>query len=333
MKKVTTRMVAEAAGVSQSTVSRVLNRDPRISSATAAQVIRAMRLLEYSPETPAARRTVGILLPSRVGGDSYVPFMLNALVQEALKRRLRLEIVPDNDLALLNERLVSGAVSILAKPEFSRVWRETLNLPLVRMGANGNLLEGIGSVASDGAADLETVVDHLFQHGHRRIGFMAAYGEKQESYNPSRRAEGFLRAMRKRGEPEPERFLRFDSAAAIRHLEELINGEGVTALIVLPGIYALETADLLKEGGFRIPEDISLVAWEFENVSCYMTPPHTALAPELGKFAVGAFDLLEQLIERRQPVADLLIPGRLIERQSVAAPSASPRGGRSPFTS
>ncbi|MBS1368832.1 MAG: LacI family DNA-binding transcriptional regulator [Lentisphaeria bacterium] len=318
MKHVTSRTVAAEAGVSHSTVSRVLNNDPRITAETARRVIAAARQLGY-PLTPrSGRRILGVLMPRRVQ-DSYVVSGLESLIREAFIRRCRVEIIPEDDIELFNERAIWGAVSMLADDRLNREWCAQLKSPLIRFGRRGNHLENIFVVASDGIGDLRAIIGHLTGFGHRRIGFLLGHSRREESTHPSRRGEGFLRALSACGELAPERFVRYGDEGSLEDsLDYLVNRQNVTALLVLPAGYALRVAALLRDAGMRIPQDISFVAWEYPGVTEYQTPPLTALHQDMDGFARAALDLLELLAAGRKPAGDIFVPGRLIERASVS---------------
>ncbi len=317
-KRVTTRMVGQAAGVSAGTVSRVLNHDPRISRATAEEVIRVARELGYSFLPKSGRRTIGVLLPRYVM-DCHTSNMLHAVTNAILDRGFRAEIIPDDDLELFETRVIAGAVALVGDEGLNERWLGSKSAPLVRFGMPGNHLEGIYTVTSDGPTDMKQVVDFLYALGHRRIGCLTLHSRRFEERLVGRRIPGFKQAMERRGLPSSAILYEEDGSLEER-LERMLKREKVTALIALPGNFALEVFRALQLAGIRIPGDLSLVAWEFPGVLEFLTPPCTVLCPDFATYAEKSLDLLELLTAGKIPAGDILVPSRFIERQSTAPP-------------
>ena len=172
MKKVTVRMVGKAAGVSHSTVSRVLNSDPRVHPVTRDRVLAAAREMGYLIECGNGRRTVALILGSnRFAG--YISSALAAMLSELRECGYRAELVNAADIELLGSRAVTGAIAIALDDRLNERWSELPNLPLVRLNAASSHRDNIYSVNSDGLSGMKLAVDFLIGHGHRRIAFLS----------------------------------------------------------------------------------------------------------------------------------------------------------------
>lgn len=325
MKKVTSRMVAAHAGVSQSTVSKAINNNPEIPPETRRRVIRAGRELGYPLIPRHGRRTIAIVIPSFTGFEGYVGGMLSTLTRELHRRGMRQELIPGDDLALLDERCIDGGISIDWRPELGPLWGELLPSPLVRINSRSDHAANCYSIVFDGEQAVSDLVARLWKLGHRRIGFFFMDSRAHEDANVSQRLAGFLSAVERRGIPRGLDFCEFD--CLLRTPEELaeILGRwrkaGVTALI---GANEIGNALMYRAAallGLRIPQDLSVVGWEFANVSQFLNPPLSTLALDREIICREVVDLLERLL-RKEPVGeDLHLPFHYIERESVAPPA------------
>jgi len=307
--------VATLAGVSHSTVSRVFHRDPRITGETAERVFAAARKLGYAPGKRGTP-TIGVILPIP-NFDSYTSMAFAAVYREIMKRHWYCELIPSSDLSLLGDRYISGAIEILAGPEFLEKWAEDFIQPVVSFCHPGHAVNHIYSVTSDGAADMERIVSRLAEFGHKKIGLILGHSRNDETHSENHRCSGFLAAMANRKVPDPENYaLLHDHGTVEKRLDTLLN-LGVTAIIALPGQTGVQVLNLIHERGLRVPEDLSLVVWEFPNVSEFQNPPLTALLPDLDKFATAACDTLVKFWSKQKIGRIPPIPGILIERRSI----------------
>ena len=121
MKKVTTRMVGAAAGVSHVTVSRVLNNDPRVHPATRARVIETAREMGY-PLAPADGRLTIALIIFETNLSGYLSSLLTFLLKEISLHGHRVELISTRDLELLNSRAIAGAISVSINDRLNEFW-------------------------------------------------------------------------------------------------------------------------------------------------------------------------------------------------------------------
>lgn len=325
MKKVTSRMVAAHAGVSQSTVSKAINNNPEIPLETRRRVIRAGRELGYPLIPRHGQRTIAIVVPSFTGFEGYVGGMLSTLTRELYRRGMRQELIPGDDLALLDERCIDGGISIDWRPELGPLWGALLPSPLVRINSRSDHAANCYSIVFDGEQAVSDLVARLWKLGHRRIGFFFMDSRAHEDANVSQRLAGFLSAVERRGVPRGLDFCEFD--CLYRTPEELAEilarwrKAGVTALI---GANEIGNALMYRAAALlnlRIPQDLSVVGWEFAYVSQFLNPPLSTLALDRKTICREVVDLLERLL-RKEPVAeDLHLPFHYIGRESVAPPA------------
>ena len=308
-------MVARAAGVSRTTVSRVANHSPLVDPETRRRVIAAAGRLGYVLESRSRRRTVGVILPppsaaSEPGG--YHSMMLHAIFEELGRRDWRGVIFSDREMTLVQERVLCGAISIAGEELHNREWLETTGLPLVRCSERGAPGENIFTVYFDNRYNLRLAVDHLREAGHRRIGLILPRSAAEEEGRLDRADTAFM-AM---GPGNAELISYADGTPLAERLERLLR-RNVTALITYPGELGLRVCGELNRKGISVPEGLSLITRELAGITAWWNPPLTCFDPDLRHFARAALDLLERLIEHRTPVGKVGIPGRLIVRESV----------------
>ena len=323
MKRVSGRDVARAAGVSQSTVSRVMTADPRIGSETRRRVLEAARSLSYDMRPASGRWSIGVLIGfSPQDANGYYAGIFSAVL-EILERR-GLQMVPiwkhlEENVEL---RPLRG-ILVLSHPEMDAL-AAAYPLPLVRINGPSCHLQNICSVNQDSAAGAAMAVRHLWKLGHRDIRYVSLEGREAESRKATLRWQGFLNSMRSLGCEDPERQCIFfpgcshaDQPLLIRAFDEAFR-EGCTALICVNSQHTLQVNAALHAMRVRVPEEISLIDWEFEGVSEYLDPPRTTVAVDFPKLATVALDLLCRMAETRQIQPDRLVLPKLILRRSTA---------------
>lgn len=329
MKLVNERDVARMANVSQSTVSRVMTSDPRISSDTQRKVLAAARELGYDMRSATGRWSVGVLIGYRPGdANGYYTGIFNAVFQELERRGLRME--PIWRTLTAEVRPIRGLLVLSHPPP------ETLAaaypLPVVRLNGPSSHLHNICSVNQDSYKGSEMAVRHLRQLGHRDIRYVSLEGVERETRKTTGRWQGFLEAMRELGCPAPERQGIFFSGLGGTPQDQLTEAirravrQGCTALICVNSQYTLKVNAALHSLGIRVPEELSVIDWEFEGVSECLDPPRTTIAADYPKLAAEAMDLLCEMIEQHKTPPDRMVMPHLILRQSTAAANHSGKG-------
>ena len=315
--KVTVRMVAEAARVSLATVSRVLNNDPHVHTTTRTRVIRCAQQLGYQLEPGNGRRIIALVLPD--GGDlrGYGGPLLANLRAEISMRKYRTELIGNTDIEILNDRVVSGAISLSLERTLPAAWADQCTLPLVMINFAGDHLNHIYTVRSDGEQGIELALNHLWQKGHRKIAYLSDQGREHELELCSRRYPAFRRLMAAHGEPDPPEFFHIGNwpqdGSILRRLRET----RTTALLCVGEPIGIALTRNLQKAGVRIPEDFSLLAMEYPSVSENLVPSHTTLAQNFKRLASEAVNLLEKIMNHSPGLKDIDIPYTLIERESV----------------
>ena len=151
--------IAQQANCSVSTVSRVLNNQPRISEATRKRVLEIARQKRYKGSRKS--RTVAIILPEFNSFQLYSYLLQEACAEELQRKGFKRLIIYQNDMQLLTERYISGAIALTPWGTIARKWFRSNSQPLVCINDYSNLLNGIPSVVSADEQAIQTIFAEL----------------------------------------------------------------------------------------------------------------------------------------------------------------------------
>ncbi len=318
MKPVTSTMVALAAGVSQATVSRVLNDSPRVDADTRERVIRAARELKYPLIPQSKTRTAGVIVTRETPINSFYAMTLSAIKEAARERHYRLEIISNQDIGMLNTRIINGAIAFSNDLTLNRRWSETTTLPLVRYESKSSHGDNIYTVYTDLLPLIAEAFAHLRQNGHREIAVLFGTSEKGYGNHLVPPMPYFLRELGRAGVADPESRLFFSGGGPVDDWLRRMLSEGCTALVIFPGELAMQVCGKLNKMGCRVPDDVSIVSREFGGISEFWSPPLTTICPDFSRVGHVVLELLDRLIDGETDLTDIPIPGTYIIRESVA---------------
>ena len=129
--------------------------------------------------------------------------------------------------------------------------------------------------------------------------------------------------MRSYGVESPERqgiFPGKDSPDGMISAVRSAVNDGCTAFICVNSQHTLLLNAALHALRISVPDDVSVIDWEFDGVSAYLDPPRTALAVNFAGLARSALDMLTTMVEKHTTPPDALVSSILIRRKSCAAP-------------
>ncbi|PIQ84032.1 MAG: hypothetical protein COV75_04510 [Candidatus Omnitrophica bacterium CG11_big_fil_rev_8_21_14_0_20_63_9] len=326
MKKINIEEVARAAGVSTTTVSRVINDVSTVSEANRQRVLDAIRRLKYRPN-PSARRlasgksnTVGIVLPRFA--DMFHSFYVSELIKgvgsavERLKLNLLLHVTDGR--SFVDVSTVDGILfADIDGNEDQLDFVMNQDLPCVVLNHFINELP-VSCISVDNRAAAEQVVDYLAKLGHRDIATITGHLRTPVGIE---RLDGYLKAMKARGlEVKPHFVQRGDySGPSAREPAKrlLTHPDRPTAIFAASDEMAVTTIETALELGLRVPEELSVVGFDDSPIAAFARVPLTTVWQPLSQVGEMAVDVLSKFIagKQRQPVKTLL-GTKLIERQS-----------------
>lgn len=310
--------VAREAGVSASTVSRILNGTARVDGSKRTAVEDAIRRLDFKPNLFArslktgTTMTVGILaqdiespfytramrgIEQGLAGSGYAPIIVSGHwnAREEAER-----------IRLLQARRIDGLVILTGHMSDEEILGFARQQPIV---VTGRHLEGpqIRSHTIDHATGGYLATKHLIGLGHRRIAHIAG---PLDQIDAIARHEGYRRAHEEAGlvvDPElvvPGDFLESGGLMAMNRL--LDSGLAFTAVFAANDQSAFGARVAMYRRGIRVPDDVSLVGFDDLPVAAYLTPPLTTVRQPI--YEVGLFAAQALLNMLGQPTPEVELP-------------------------
>jgi len=345
-----TRRLAEVAkyvGVSEATVSRVLNGRPGISEATRAAVLTALDVLGYERPTKLRgerARLVGLVLPEF--GNPIFPAFAEVVAGALAKRGFTpvlctrtAEGVSEADYVdMLLDQHVSGV--IFAGGDFAQADADhehyqrlaQRRLPVVLVNA---AVEGIGfpTVACDDAHAVDQAYGHLTSLGHERIGLVLGPSDHAPS---ARKLAAFAEAVERAGGEQGAESGRLvertifsmegGHAAAARLISR-----GITGIICASDVLALGAIRAARRARLRVPDDVSVVGYDDSPFMSCTEPPLTTIRQPIEAMGQAVVRLVvREVAGDAVPADELLFEPELVVRGSTGpAPVAAPPRQRS----
>jgi DNA-binding LacI/PurR family transcriptional regulator len=339
-RPMTTRLadLAAHAGVSEATVSRVLNGKPGVAVSTRQAVLTALDVLGYE-RPPRLRQQraglIGLIIPELTNPifPAFAQVIENALAMAGYTAVLCTQtpggITEDDYTELLLERGVAGIIFVNglhadSRSDRSRYTRLTdRGLPIVLLNGYRADIEA-PFISNDDVASLEISVGHLTSLGHRRIGFAVG----QERFVTSiRRTEGFRRSMAEHvGAAEVDDLIvntLFTIEGGQAAAQQLLD-QGCTAICAGSDIMAIGAIRGVRQRGLRVPEDVSVVGFDDSLLTAYLDPPLTTIRQPVRDMGLAAVSsLVDEIGGAKAPRTELLYRPELVVRRSTApAPPA-----------
>ncbi len=267
--------VAKRAGVSISTVSRVLNGTARVNSEVKARVEAAIEELAYRPSRAArSLRTNHSTIIGLLVTDIQNPFFLGLIkgVEDVAQRRGYSMILCNSDenpqreqqyLGVLGDERVAGIIIVPTREQVRGLNRfHEHNIPIVALDRRIKD-SSIDAVLTDNITGAREAVAHLIQNGYRRIG--AILGRKTITTGRDR-LEGYRLALRDAGIPHDPRLERhgdFNERSGRQGARELLELDPpIDALFVGSNLMTVGALDVLHERGLHVPDDIAVIGYD-----------------------------------------------------------------------
>jgi LacI family transcriptional regulator len=321
-------MVAEHAGVSPSTVSRILNGTAKVSSEKRQLVESVIELLGFKPD-PVARSlaggrtmSIGVLtqfidspyygealrgIEDEVHAMGYAPLFVSGHWNEAEEL---------NRLALLQERKVDGLIVLTGRLPDATLINVSKYLPVVVTGRSLSA-ERLYSIDFDNKEGARIAVEHLHALGHRQIAFISGPLDHPDALQ---RLEGFQQEMNTAVPGFSADLVvtgDFQESGGFRCMNTLLQSEkSFTAVIASNDQMAYGARLALHRAGLRVPDDISLIGFDDLPHSAYTLPPLTSVRQSIYEVGQSAAKALLDLMALKTPPAKI-IPAELVVREST----------------
>lgn len=343
---VTIKDVARKAGVSPSTVSRVISNHPRISPATCEVVRQAMKELKYHPNAIArslvtqTAKSVGVIMSRSTDqalSNPFFPEVIRGISSVAQEHQFSLLLstsrTPQEEkaecLSMLRHRRVDGVILLASRLSDALVTQlKAEGHPFVVVGrvpGDSDVL----CVNNDNVLAASQAVGHLVELGHAHIGFIGGMPDLVVSRD---RLEGYRRALEQGGLPYREElaaesdFTLESGIIAARCLLDCVPRP--TAIFAVDDLLALGALRAIRERGLRVPQDVALVGFNDDPIDLYLEPQLSTVRIPIYRMGATAAEMVIRRITG-EPIRprQVLLPGQLVIRESCGGSPA--RGGAS----
>lgn len=323
--------IADKAGVSRATVSRVLSNHPSVKAATRKKVLHWVKELEYEPnliaQTLAGNSTnlIGVVVP-----EIAYPFfseIIEAIENQAFyegysviicntRRSLEKE---KNILTELNKRKVDGIVAVPVSAEFSLNSYKRLNIPVTMITKK---VEGFHSIYISHYKGGEHMAKHFLSVGFRKIGYIGPVKESTSAL----KFQGFRDFLKANGmelsdviECKPP--ANMNATAVSEKVKKYISGNGIHSEVFLANddITACEAIAALRIMGYSVPQDIAIAGFDNSLLAREMNPKLTSLAQPLEAIGKKAVEILIDQINYHTQPQFYEMESRVIERESTVS--------------
>ena len=331
-KSITILDVARSAGVSVSTVSRVLNDKDDVAPETYLKVREVIADLGYTSSLAArslrSRRSgvIGLILPDL--GDPFciqvikginraisaLEYDLIAYTSGSIKKHSTAER-EKYYISLLNGSITDGIIFVApAATSFSTTD------PVVAIDPNNECPDCMSVIAMNHAGAMDAT-EYLIGLGHRRIGFI---GGRPDLQSAQERQQGYKDALRQANIPlDPDLIAIGDFSAELGGAcaKQLLSlPQPPTAIFATNDQSALGAIEAAKEIGVRVPDDLSVIGFDNIPEAAYFNPALTTVDQFIDKMGYVATEMLIRLIQGEAPECDLhKMPTRLVIRDSCRA--------------
>ncbi|MFI5954625.1 LacI family DNA-binding transcriptional regulator [Cryptosporangium sp. NPDC051539] len=328
--------VAELAGVSRATVSRVVNQSSKVGPEVRARVEDAIRTLGYVPNPVArslvTRRTDAVALVVGEPSDMMMtdPFLSQLILTtsrelgDAGRQAVLLLTGGDDDHDRITRYLAGGHVDgaiVLSVHRTDPLGQQLRHLPVpVMFGGRpfGDDLGGAGSIDVDQREGARRAVEHLVGLGRRRIATITGSMDHRAA---AERLDGYREVLEgyqeKLGAPDPALVAHgdFTRAGGERAMTELLaRVPDLDAVFAASDLTAAGALGALRRAGRRVPDDVAVIGFDdLEDVAAWTEPPLTTVHQPVASFGRRLVEALLEMLAGGDPVREIL-PVHLVVR-------------------
>ncbi|MGI6777218.1 MAG: LacI family DNA-binding transcriptional regulator [Acetivibrionales bacterium] len=332
-KKLNINDIAKAAGVSISTVSRVINNSGLVNKNTRKKVQRIIDELNFTPNAIArslvkkTSKTIGLMIPDIT--NSYFIEFIKSVEDVMSKHKYFMLLCNTNQeskkeeyyINEMLERRTDGLMIIstsITNKELLDKAKKSMHIVSIQAD-----IDGVDRIDTTDEQGTSSVIEHLIELGHRKIAFI---GLKYDISVLRNRFLGYKRTLEKHGIPIRDDYIikteSFVNPGYSATLKLLGLEDRPTAIHCLNDSVAIGAYTALTENNIRVPEDISISGFDNTITSKLITPRLTTVAQPITTMGeIAAKLLIQNITEGSHPVKQsILLPTKLIIRDSTAAP-------------
>ncbi len=330
----TIKEIAKLAGVSRSTVSRVINDDPNVHDKTRANVQTIIDQLEYQPN-PVARslisgrtRVLGLVIPmtyTSLYTDPFFSMVAQGISSTCTANNYTLMlwlIEPDYEKRansnILNNRLIDGIIvasNVIHDPLIDGLIDR--KMPLVQIGRNKR--QDVSSIDADNLHGAIMAVRHLVNSGRDKLATVTGH---MDLFSSRDRLAGFKRGLEENDLPildERIAFGDFSENGGYLQTKALLSTTDFDALFVASDMMSFGALRAIYEAGLRVPEDIALVSFDDIPAAARHRPALTTIRQPIHQLgSIAAQTLIDQLdSDDMSTPRRIILPTELVLRETT----------------
>lgn len=330
--------VAKEAGVSKSTVSRVINMDKRVKDETRIAVEEAIKKLNYSPSFMAqairTRKTYTIAFMVPEYSNIFYSEVFRGVEDVALKYGYMVLVCNTerhamSEIDYINELLKRNIDGIIyntyrMKDDMANYLRSiSERIPIVYMNKVFGEEENYSYVYTDGFNSTRKAVHYLYNQGKRRLGYVL---NSEDISVIEDRFQGFVQGLKDCGlsleekwiyrvqrENEPD-YVKLGQDAARYYASLSQRPDAILTAIDMIGIGCIKE---FNSCGIKIPEEISIIGFDNISLGSLIDPPITTIGQPIRKMGQAAAEILFSQLENRPVQNKVVFDGKLIVRETT----------------
>lgn len=329
--KITIEEIAELAKVSKTTVSRVINNKPDVSSETRKIVMDIISQYDFKPNAYAKAislnksHTIGLIIPYEADFIFSNPFYVEVMrgVSTEINRRGYYLLIcyphDHNYVDIYKQKRVDGFILMSPGTLHKNIIEslDEVDAPFVSTSKISDE-ESMVYVDVDNYYGATLAIEHLISLGHRKIGFIG----KPTVTSAKDRLRGYKAVLDKYKIPFDENLVKISDDASIQSayqvMSELLeNHDKPTAVFLASDLMALGAMKAIKESGKSIPEDVAIVGFDDIPLAEYTEPELTTVRQPSFQKGVTAARLLIQYLEKKKKPKSKILDVELIVRKST----------------
>jgi len=336
MADLTLEDIARQAGVSRSTVSRVLNQHPNVRENVRQRVLEVIEKTGYHPNAAAralaSHRSwmVGLVLSRSLSAfftDPYYPRLIQGIAQACNQENFTLGLFlvsskadEEKIYARLSRKGYMDGVLVQSGPAGDHLIDRLIQteVPLVIVGRPPHTNE-VSFIDVDNVRAAYTAVSHLIRLGYRGIATIT--GPRITAVGQDR-ITGYRKALEERGREVDEALIAegdFTEMSGYFAMQRLLPARP-DAVFAASDIMAIGAMRAVREAGLSVPEDVAFVGFDDLPLTSQPDPPLTTIRQPVFQFGVRAVEMLKDLIENGiSPARQVIMETELVIRSSCGA--------------
>jgi DNA-binding LacI/PurR family transcriptional regulator len=333
---VTIKDVAKQAGVSSSTVSRVVSDSPMISDKTKRKVRQVMEDMGFHINQNArnlvsqSTKTIGIVMKSSASEsfhDPFFPEVLRGISAWCHKQDFSIslttgeseEAIFQDVVKMVKGKKVDGIIVSYSKQDDKVVpYLMECGIPFVVIGKPFGKASEMTYIDNDNVKAAREAAEYLIARGHDKIGYI---GMSLEFEVAKYRLQGFKEAVLFNHLDISDAYIKNPTSPdLIRNaVDELMDLDAPpTGMVIIDDLSALHALTILREKEIKVPEDVSVISFNNTLIANFANPSLTSIDTQI--FQLGyesARCLIEEIKDRSVYKKSIIIPTHIVERNSI----------------